>query len=82
MKPGGKPLAQETIDYPGKVLDYATRSEPTPGAQNTGGGNQTDVQIDSITIQTRATDAQGIAEDMDGAVKRKLLASHAEQGMQ
>lgn len=80
MEPGGKPLTQEAIDYPGKVMNYAT--DPSPSAQTTSAGNQTDVQIDSITIQTRATDAQGIAEDMDGAVKRKLLASHSEQGMQ
>jgi soluble lytic murein transglycosylase-like protein len=73
---GGKPLAQETVDYPGKVL-----AQPSPRAQVAAGGG-TSVQIDSITVNTQATDAAGVAQDMDGALKRKLLASHAETGMQ
>lgn len=78
----GSPLKPETLDYPGKVLDYPMDAEPTPGAQSGATYNKTDVQIDSITVQTQAKDAEGVAEGMDGAVKRKLMASHAEQGMQ
>lgn len=80
----GKPLTPETLNYPNKVLDYPALMDasPTPGAQGGATYNQTDVQIDSITVQTKATDAEGLAVDMDGAVKRKLMASHAEQGMQ
>lgn len=85
-KPGAKPLTEETLNYPGKVWDYvehgASTAAPTPGAQTGMTVNKTDVQIDSITVQTKATDAQGMADDMDAAVKRKLLVSHAEQGMQ
>jgi soluble lytic murein transglycosylase-like protein len=78
----GSALKPETLDYAGKVLDYPMDAMPTPGAQSGATYNKTDVQIDSITIQTQAKDAEGVAESMDGAVKRKLLASHAEQGMQ
>lgn len=55
---------------------------PTPNAQGGSTYNKTDVQIDNITVQTQAKDATAMADDMDGAVRRKLLASHAEQGMQ
>jgi hypothetical protein len=61
----------------------AASALPTPGAQARGSSyNKTDVRIDSITVNTQAKDAQKMAADMDGAVKRKLFASHAEQGMQ
>lgn len=57
-------------------------AQPTPSAQTGTTYNKTDVQIDNITVQTQAKDAEGVADGMDSAVKRKLLASHAEQGMQ
>jgi len=85
MKPGGKPLAQETQDYPGKVLagvdlnQHHTDATPTVGS---GGGNTTTVHIDHIAVHTQAKDADTIASDMDEAVVRKLMASHAEGGMQ
>lgn len=83
MKPGGKPLAQETIDYPEKVFDYMeSQATPTPGAQGGGTYNKTDVQIDNITVNTQARDAEGVADNLDGAVKRKLMSAHAETGMQ
>jgi soluble lytic murein transglycosylase-like protein len=84
-KPGGKPLTKETQDYPGKVLagvdlgQHQTDATPTAGRA---GGNVTNVQIDNIAVHTQATDADTIASDMDAAVVRKLMASHAEGGMQ
>lgn len=45
------------------------------------GGSTTNVQIDSIEVNTRATDAQGIAADLHGAVSRKLLVANADQGI-
>lgn len=85
-KPGAKPLSDETLNYPSKVWDYVENNgnsaNPTPGAQAGTTYSKTEVQIDNITVQTRATDAEGIADGLDGSVKRKLLASHAEQGMQ
>lgn len=79
---GGKPLAQETLDYPGKVLDYA--ASPTPGAASggsAGGSNQTEVNIGRVDIHTRATDADGIATDFAGATSRKMKAAQADSGV-
>lgn len=54
---------------------------PTPTAQNSRGANITNVDIDQITVNTQAKDAQQMAADMDAAVSRKFLSSHAERGM-
>jgi soluble lytic murein transglycosylase-like protein len=81
---GGKPLAQETIDYPGKVLGYAAQATPSPGAQ-TGGSSGTStsnsVSIGKIEVQTQATDADGIMRDAAGAAKRKFMAAQADNGV-
>lgn len=64
------------------ILTMQDDAAPTPG---TGGGaaiSKTDVHIDSITVNTQATDAETMADDLDGALSRKLMASHAEPGMQ
>lgn len=66
----------------GSNSSAASMASPTPRAQASTTYSKTEVQIDNITVQTRATDAEGIADGLDGSVKRKLLASHAEQGMQ
>lgn len=44
------------------------------------GAGGTNVEIGEITITTRATDANGIASSLDGALKRKLLTSSADRG--
>jgi hypothetical protein len=41
----------------------------------------TNVQIDSITVNTRATDPNGIAADINGALRRKLLVSSTDGGL-
>lgn len=74
----GKPLTAETLAYPGKVLS-------SPGAQSRGGprgGGSSSVQIDSITVNTQATDADGIAGDLNAAIDRKMTAANAEPGQQ
>lgn len=73
----GKPLTAETLAYPGKVL-------ASPGAQAGGsrGGSSTTVQIDSVTVNTQATDADGIAGDLTAAIDRKVTAANAEPGQQ
>jgi hypothetical protein len=53
----------------------ANDSKPT--AMNSG----TSVQIDNMTINTRATDANGIAADMNSALRRKLMVAQADVGM-
>lgn len=63
---------------------YAGRATPTPGAQtiNNNTSHTTTVDIGQITLHTQARDADKLARDLDGAVRRKLLTSHAEQGLQ
>lgn len=78
MQPGGKPLKQETLNYPRKVLEYAAGGN-APAAQ--GGSNSTEVNIGNVTINTKATDAEGIAQDFAGATKRKVMAAQADTGM-
>lgn len=81
----GRPLSQETTQYPDKVLAYAN-AQPTPNAQAAagagGGGNTTTVDIGQITVATQATDANGVAAGMESALQRKLFASQSEQGVQ
>lgn len=40
-----------------------------------GGAGKTEVHIDTINVNTQATDAKGIVRDMDSETKRKMLAS-------
>lgn len=70
-----KPLTGETISYPGKVYEYAAAH-----SGGVGGGGSTSIQIDEVNVNTAATDAQGIASGMSGAIKNKLGAAQAEQG--
>ena len=75
----GAPNAQDVAD----ILQMQDEAPATPGAA--GGGpsfSKTDVQIDNITVNTQAKDAQAMADDLDDSLSRKLLASHAETGMQ
>jgi hypothetical protein len=58
-----------------------TRAVSTPGASTGGapalaanGGPQTNLTIGSVTVNTQATDAPGIATDFMGAMNRKLTA--------
>jgi soluble lytic murein transglycosylase-like protein len=76
---GGKPLMGETTAYPGQVYEYATSigADAKPN-----GPSETNVQIDQVTVNTQATDANGMADGAAGALRRKLSAANAEQGMQ
>jgi hypothetical protein len=70
--------ATPTAPRPGSAAQQsAAAGHPTAMA----GGSTTHVQIDSIEVNTRATDAQGIAADMNAAVSRKLLVANADQGI-
>lgn len=56
----------------------------TPNGQRDGTGartSNTKVEIDSITVHTQATDADGMAADMRGAIDRKGVISQADTGM-
>lgn len=67
-------------DDVGPASDH--NSPPTPGAQGGATYNKNDVHIDNITVNTQAKDADKMASDMDAAMQRKLMASHAEPGQQ
>ncbi len=85
LKPGGKPLSQETLDYPGKVLGFASGAVPTPNARSGSGGkpaSTTQVTIGDVTVNTQATDANGVARDFVDATQRKFNAAQADVGMQ
>lgn len=90
---GGKPLAAETKAYAPKVTGMqmpasiaAMRAQPTPSVGAMAGtatakNITNETHIDSITIHTQATDANGVASGMHRAVDRKFTAAQAEQGM-
>lgn len=67
--------------YAGKVLAETGMALPTPGAQR-GTTNNTDITFESVTINTPRTDGEGVAQEFTDATRRKLLAAHAETGMQ
>lgn len=71
-----KPLTGETLAYPGQVYEYAAAHA---GAGATASSN---VDIGEVNVYTQATDAEGMAQAADGALKRKMGAAQAEQGMQ
>lgn len=80
---GGKPLAQETLDYPGKVLGYAAQATPSPNVENIRGGNKGgDITFENVTVQTNGKNGEAIATDFVDATRRKMQAAQAETGMQ
>lgn len=87
---GNKAPTEGTIDdilgvrTDDSLIDQMTGggADPSPNARAGAGGNTTNVDIDSVTVNTQATNAEQMATDMNGALQRKLFASHAEQGMQ
>lgn len=80
--PGAEEIADILTmqDDVGPMPDHS--APPTPGAQGGTTYNKNDVHIDSITVNTQAKDADKLASDMDAAMQRKLMASHAEPGQQ
>jgi soluble lytic murein transglycosylase-like protein len=81
----GNNIGPESLAYPGKVMQGLPGFEEAaagfrPGVG--GGGVTNDVQIDQITVNTQATDADGIAGAIGNATQRKLLAAQAEGGIQ
>jgi hypothetical protein len=78
--PGRPPLAPPTPTAP-RPASAAEQSAAAgmPTAMNTRGGTQ--VHIDEITVNTRATDANGIAGSIGGALQRKLLVANADPGL-
>ncbi|MEN2711425.1 phage tail tip lysozyme [Sphingomonas sp. VL_57B] len=92
---GSKVLGTTTADH--ALLAYITSfMRPAAGAETTGDiarGRQYlygrgsasrssgDVNIQTMTIQTQATDAQGIARDMHGALKARNIVTQTDAGV-
>jgi hypothetical protein len=55
---------------------------PSLASGGGGGTHNTDVRIDTINIQTSATDASGIAKDIQPELKRATMAANANYGQQ
>jgi hypothetical protein len=83
---GTKSLPDETAKYvnkivgPGAAATFAANNAQG-GAGAAGKGALTQVQIDSITVQTQATNAAGVAAELPGALKRKGVVAQADAGM-
>jgi len=74
-----RPPATPTAPRPGSAAQQsAAAGTSTPAAAVAGPSTQ--VHIDEININTRATDANGIATGIGGALQRKLLVSNADGG--
>jgi hypothetical protein len=77
---GGHPApATPTAPRPKSAAEQSAQGG-TPTAMNGGSSGGTNVQIDTINVNTRATDANGIASSIGGAMQRKLLVASADGG--
>lgn len=85
----GKPYAlrPETLNYVPSVMSGVRQHEAfaagatTPAGTAASAGSTTSVQIDSITVNTQAKDAQGVAKELPDALKRKGVVAQANKGM-
>jgi len=78
----GTNLGPQNKAYAGKVLAGTSLALPTPNAQGSTVNNRTDVTFENVTIQTPRTDGRAVADEFVDATRRKLLASHADSGVQ
>jgi len=69
MRAGTRPYTDETRDYPGKVLSYASQSA---GAT---------ITFENVNVNTNATDGKQLANDFVNATRRKLQTGQADSGM-
>lgn len=76
----GTNLGPENRAYAGKVLAGTTLALPTPGMQGAA-SQRTDITFESVTINTRAQDGEGIANDFVDSTRRKMNAAQADTGM-
>jgi MFS family permease len=63
------------------VLAQQGQAQQAAISRNTTNQSNRETHIGQITVQTQATDAQGIAKDIGGAVKSNSLVDHADRGM-
>lgn len=85
----GKPysLKPETLNYVPSVMSGVRQHETfaagasAPASSTAGAVGNTNVQIDSITVNTQAKDAHGVAKELPDALKRKGVVSQGNTGM-
>ena len=75
---GTRGTPSETVAYPGRVFGALDAAR----SANAAGGSTNKTEIGSITVNTAATDADGIASDIGDAIARKNLAAQADTGQQ
>lgn len=81
----GRNIGQESLSYPGKVLrdtEFADLAASWTRSRPGGIGGTTEVHIAQITVNTQATDAEGVAAGLGPAIQRKLMVAQAEGGIQ
>jgi len=81
----GKNIGPESLAYSGQVMQGLPGFEEAARGFRPGSDGATitnEIQIDQITVQTQATDADGIAGSIGDAARRKLLTAQAETGIQ
>lgn len=61
---------------------YARLSRPRAPATGATGGNVSSTNVGTIIVNTAATDAEGIARDLPGAIKRRGLTTQANRGLE
>ena len=63
------------------VLAQQGQAQQAAISRNTTNQSNRETHIGQINVQTQATDARGIAQDIGGAVKSSSLVDHADRGM-
>jgi hypothetical protein len=63
------------------VLAQQGQAQQAAISRNTTNQSTRETHIGQINVQTQATDARGIAQDIGGAVKSSSLVDHADRGM-
>lgn len=78
---GWKGLPRAGLPAPGSGLGSASRSNQRLGDVNQSRSSETTVNIGKVDVVTQATDAQGIANEIPGSLKRANWAASANYGL-
>lgn len=78
----GTNLGPENAAYPGKVLAGSMLALPTPGLQGGATSIHNETTFEAVNIYSSRTDGRDLAEEFTDTTRRKMLAAHAEAGVQ
>lgn len=78
---GWKGLPRAGLPAPGSGLGSASRAGQRLGSVDQSSSSKTDISIGKVEIVTQATDAQGIANEIPGSLKRANWAASANYGL-